>query len=665
MIALLEYLIPVVLTIGFLAGIRLMQSPRTALWGNRLGAFSMALAIIFAFLEMGILDSLAWVYIFIGGIVGILLARRVKMIQMPQTVALFNGLGGGASALVAGTVMAVEAGTGLWLFWFTAALALGVGTLTFSGSVVAALKLQGLVSQKPVFLKGHGIILRILLLVGAVLVIGLFYWQTPIYQLLILAIFAVYGVFMAIRIGGADMPVIISFLNSLSGVAAAVSGLAVGNFLLAGVGSLVGVAGMILTRLMCRAMNRNLPAVLGGFQTGFVAASEKAAAEGLIGAESAAEPGAVPGAGVEEAAPPEEAAAGLLREAERVILVPGYGMALAQAQQQVKALIDALEADGKVVKVAIHPVAGRMPGHMNVLLAEVGVDYEKLYEMDAINPEFPDTDVVVVVGSSDVINPAATTAEGTPIYGMPVLHVSEARAVVVCNLDDKPGYSGVDNTLYGQDHVLTIWGDAARTVPDLVSNYRKAPGAAEPGAVPGAGVEEAAPPEKAAAGLLREAEKVILVPGYGMALAQAQQQVKALIDALEADGKVVKVAIHPVAGRMPGHMNVLLAEVGVDYEKLYEMDAINPEFPDTDVVVVVGASDVINPAATTAEGTPIYGMPVLHVSEARAVIVCNLDDKPGYSGVDNTLYGQDHVLTIWGDAARTVPDLVSKYRETT
>ena len=465
MITLLEYLVPVVLTIGFLMGIRLLHSPRTALWGNRLGALSMALAIIFAFLEMGIIDSLAWLYIFIGAIAGIALARQVKMIQMPQTVALFNGLGGGASALVAGTVMSVEAGTELWLFWFTAALALGVGTLTFSGSLVAALKLQGLVSQKPVFLKGHGIILRLLLIVGAILVIGLFYLQAPVYQLIILAVFAVYGILMAVRIGGADMPVIISFLNSLSGVAAAVSGLAVGNFLLAGVGSLVGVAGMILTRLMCRAMNRNLPAVLGGFKTG--PAPEKEAAPGET------DLGVAPEVAAEEAGPAEKSAPALLREASKVIVVPGYGMALAQAQQPVKALIDTLEADGKEVKVAIHPVAGRMPGHMNVLLAEVGVDYEKLYEMDAINPEFAATDVVVVVGASDVINPAATTAEGTPIYGMPVLHVAEAGAVIVCNLDDKPGYSGVENTLYGQDHVTTLWGDAARTLPELMADYRE------------------------------------------------------------------------------------------------------------------------------------------------------------------------------------------------
>ncbi len=464
MITLLQLLIPVLITIGFLIGIRLMQSPRTALWGNRLGAFCMILAIGFTFWLLGAVDSFIWVYLLIGGVVGIFLAQQVKMIQMPQTVALFNGLGGGASALVAGTAMGVEAGAELWVFWLTAALALGIGTLTFSGSIVASLKLQNWISQKPVFFKGHDFFLRILLLAGGALVIGLYFLQAPLYQFLILGLFALYGLLMALRIGGADMPVIISFLNSLSGVAAAVSGLAVGNFLLAGVGSLVGVAGMILTQLMCRAMNRNLPAVLGGFKTRAV--SEKDERE----SETATEDIDV----TAKSAVSARNAPALLREAKKVIIIPGYGMALAQAQQPVKALIDTLERDGKEVNVAIHPVAGRMPGHMNVLLAEVGVDYDKLYEMDAINPEFAETDVVIVVGASDVINPAASTAEGTPIYGMPVLHASEARSVVVCNLDEKPGYSGVANTLYDQENVITLWGDAARTVPRLMDDYHKA-----------------------------------------------------------------------------------------------------------------------------------------------------------------------------------------------
>jgi len=474
---LLEYAIPVLLTAGFIIGIRLMQSPRTALWGNRLGALCMALAIGFVFLELGILESLAWLYIFIGGIAGIILARQVKMIQMPQTVALFNGFGGGASALVAGTAMAVETGADLWFFWLTAGLALGIGTLTFTGSVVAALKLHSMISQKPVFFRGHDFSLRLLLALGAIFIVILIFIQAPLYTFLILAAFALYGWLMALRIGGADMPVIISFLNSLSGVAAAVSGLAVGNFLLAGVGSLVGVAGMILTQLMCRAMNRNLPAVLGSFKV------KTAADPGLKddSRESAGE--AKPkGAAVEKTPAGEKAAAQtddaptLLRKAEKVIIVPGYGMAIAQAQQAVKSLIDTLETDGKDVKVAIHPVAGRMPGHMNVLLAEVGVDYDKLYEMDTINPEFPETDVAVVVGASDVINPAATTAKGTPIYGMPILNVAEAKNIIICNLRMDDAYSGVKNTLGDQENAVPLFGDAAQTVPKLLTDYREKSG---------------------------------------------------------------------------------------------------------------------------------------------------------------------------------------------
>lgn len=451
-----QILVPVFITIGFLAGIRLMQSPRSALWGNRLGALCMALAAGFVFWELELASSYAPVYIGLGAATGILLGQRVKMIQMPQTVALFNGLGGGASALVAITAVAVDGGRELWVFWLSAALALGIGVMTLSGSIVAALKLQGRVLRKPVFLKGHGTALRLLLPLGAALVLLLLFSRNPYYHYTIIPVFALYGLLMSLRIGGADMPVIISFLNSFSGIAAAVTGFAVENFLLVGVGSLVGVAGMVLTRVMCRAMNRNLLAVLGGFKAGADGVPEKAGPEAAQG----------------EAGIGADKIPSLLREAKKVILVPGYGMALAQAQQAVKEFIDVLERDGKEVRVAIHPVAGRMPGHMNVLLAEVGLDYEKLCDMDTVNPEFENTDVVIVIGACDVINPAAMTAEGTPIYGMPVLGVSSAGTIIVCNLDEKPGYSGVNNPLYGEENVITVWGDAAQTVAKIIAEYR-------------------------------------------------------------------------------------------------------------------------------------------------------------------------------------------------
>lgn len=453
----LEVMLAVLIIAGFLFGIRLMQSPRTALWGNRLGAFCMALAVLFAVQALGAFQNyLLWVYILLGGGLGVFLGQNVKMIQMPQAVALLNGFGGGASALVAGIAAGLYP-EGYWLFWLTASLALGVGSLTFGGSVVAALKLQGWVSQRPLFLKGHGIILRGLLLAGAFAVIlSLFLGRAYFSYLLpvLVTLFACYGIFLALRVGGADMPVMISFLNSLSGLAASVSGLAVSNPLLAGGGALVGVAGMILTRLMCRAMNRSLTAVLGGIAATFSPA-EKVPEE-----EAAVDEG-------KKKVIPRKDLPQLLLEAKKVIIVPGYGMALAQAQQAVKELIDALEEGGKEVKVAIHPVAGRMPGHMNVLLAEVGIDYEKLYDMDTINPEFAQADLVIVVGACDVVNPAAQTVEGTPISGMPILRVEEAENIIVCNLDDQPGYSGVENSLYGKEKVITMWGNAAETVPWL------------------------------------------------------------------------------------------------------------------------------------------------------------------------------------------------------
>ncbi len=442
---------------GFLLGIRLMQSPETALWGNRLGALCMLGAVVLTIQGIEAAGDLSlWALLLAGGLLGITLGQRVKMIQMPQTVALLNGFGGGASALVAATAVAISTGAELWVFWLTAALALGIGTLTFSGSLIAALKLQGWISQKPVFVRAHAQILWLLLLAGAVLVFLLMFSRETHYQFLIAAVFALYGLFMSIRIGGADMPVVISLLNSFSGIAAAVSGLAVGNALLAGVGSLVGVAGMILTQLMCKAMNKSLPAVLAGFKVP------------AVSKEGVKKEAAGSGATLSK----KELIPALLQEARKVVIVPGYGMARAQAQQSVKELMLTLEKEGKEVKFAIHPVAGRMPGHMNVLLAEVGVDYEKLCDMEVINPEFSETDVVIVIGASDTINPAATTAEGTPIYGMPILNVSEARNIIICNTGKKSAYSGVENALYNRDNVIGFWGDAAETVPKITEGFK-------------------------------------------------------------------------------------------------------------------------------------------------------------------------------------------------
>jgi NAD(P) transhydrogenase subunit beta len=342
----------------------------------------------------------------------------------------------------------------------------------------------------------------------------------------------------------------------------------------------------------------------------------------------------------------------LLTDAKRVIIVPGYGMALAQAQSLVKQLSDKLESNGTEVKFAIHPVAGRMPGHMNVLLAEVDVPYDKLYEIDNINPEFAQTDVVVVIGANDVINPAAHTAEDTPIYGLPILDVEKAKDVIICNFDLKPGYAGVDNPLYEEGRSILMLGDAKGSIEKLLQSPSAVSSSQQ--SVEQTGKSEDVNPKR----LLEEAKRVIIVPGYGMALAQAQSLVKQLSDKLESQGTQVDFAIHPVAGRMPGHMNVLLAEVDVPYDKLYEIDDINPQFSNCDVAVVIGANDVVNPAAHTAEDTPIYGLPILDVEKAKNVIICNYDLKPGYAGVDNPLYENGRSILLLGDAKESLSGLL-------
>ncbi len=671
----LELVIAVLVTIGFLVGIRLMQSPETALWGNRLGAASMAVAIVFAFHLTGTgLSAVA--YLAVGALAGIVIGQKVRMIQMPQTVALFNGLGGGASALVAATAMAIEGTGATAVVLSTAALALGIGVLTFSGSVVAALKLQAWISQRPIVLKGHGVILALLLLAGIAAIALLIAAPVGGLRVAIVVLFAAYGVLMALRIGGADMPVVISLLNSFSGVAAAVSGMAVGNPLLTGVGALVGVAGMILTQVMCRAMNRSLAAVLSGFTV--KATPERSAAAGGAAAArgAAAYDGATPAGGAADSVRSADSAGRertrvtendlipLLQQARKIVFVPGYGMALAQAQQSVRTLANALERDGKEVSFGIHPVAGRMPGHMNVLLAEAGIKFRKMRDMRLINPEFAETDVVIVVGACDVINPAAATAEGTPIYGMPVLHAAEAKAVVVCNLDEKPGYSGVDNSLYHQEHVITLWDDAKESVSRITRDYRNAR-AAMTASRPASERPAAAQIESARefASVLREAKRIIVVPGYGVALAQAQEALKTLMDILESHGKELTIALHPLAGRILGHLPFLLVDIGVELEKFDFLSNVNPRFAHADAALVVGACDITNPAAMDpGDGQPAP-TPALRVADAKRVLVCNFDDRPGPSGLPNPLYAGSNVTVFWGDAARALPLITEHYLE--
>ena len=450
-------IISAIIIVGFIVQIRLMQSPKTALLGNRIGAIFMAVAVLYTIIAYGgIGNPSLWLWLIVGGAAGVWLGQIVKMIQMPQMVGVLNGFGGAASALVAvaGSVQYPE--NAVWYLWLTASLALAVGMLTFSGRLVAAMKLQGMISGRPVRVDKNGQSQKGLLIAGAAVILFsiIFTGVFNLWLVLLAIVSGIYGVIMALRVGGADMPVVISLLNSFSGIAASITGFAVEDPLLVGVGAIVGVSGLILTRIMCKAMNRSLSAVLTGITTVMAQARQ----ESPVRLQS-------PSIDLPKVAENKTGLSAVVGNARRVIIVPGYGMAVAQAQDKVKELIDKLEQSGKEVKIGIHPVAGRMPGHMNVLLAEVGIDYDKLYDMETINPEFEKTDLTIVVGACDVVNPSANTAEDTPIYGMPILEVDKSRHIIVCNLDEKPGYSGVENSLYSMENVTTIWGNASETVP--------------------------------------------------------------------------------------------------------------------------------------------------------------------------------------------------------
>ncbi|NLG30699.1 MAG: NAD(P)(+) transhydrogenase (Re/Si-specific) subunit beta [Clostridiaceae bacterium] len=656
---LIYYIAAGVLTVAVLIGIAMMSKVETSVKGNLLGAISMLLAIVLTLWYFNIFTVIElWIAMLVGLAIGITAAMRVKMIQMPQMVGLLNGLGGGASML-AGILTLIAADPFETSFsLITAGLAIFVGSLTLTGSLVAAGKLHKVLPQRPIVLKGHPLwtaLSLILSLVTVVLLAVPYILMVPILKTLLILLSALlsgaFGIIFAIRVGGADMPITISLLNSLSGVAGAIAGMAIADPLLVAVGGVVGASGLLLTQIMCRAMNRKLLDILLGKTS--AQGKPKAKKETVKVIEETA---------VETVQSPEMSCGCWLRDAERVIIVPGYGMALSQAQSSVKQLMTELEADGKEVKFAIHPVAGRMPGHMNVLLAEVDIPYDKLYEMQDINEDFKDADVVIVIGANDVVNPAANTAEGTPIYGMPILDVEDAKSLIMCNYDTQPGYAGVDNPLYegGREHIALMLGDAKETLGAIMSSYREGDGTDE---VTPSG--EAMTTELQSGTWLRDAERVIIVPGYGMALSQAQSAVKQLMTELEQEGKEVSFAIHPVAGRMPGHMNVLLAEVDIPYDKLKEMDEVNPEFKNTDVAIIIGANDVINPAANTAEGTPIYGMPILDVEDAKHVIICNFDKLPGYAGVDNPLYEEgrtDRIALMLGDAKETLDAITKAFR---
>ncbi len=453
----LTYLVASVL---FIFGIKGLTHPRTAVRGNLLGASGMLLAVIATLADQSVLGSGAWGLgmivggVVLGGAIGATLALRIQMTAMPEMVALLNAFGGAASALVAGAVLAESSAPSTQTSVATVTSGI-IGSVTFFGSLVAFDKLKGLMlPDKPVLFPGQQP-LNVLLGLTA-LGLGTLVVSDPSvltsYGLLVL-VGSILGILLTIPIGGADMPVAIALLNSYSGLAAASTGFVLSNDILIITGSLVGASGLILTRIMCKAMNRSLMNVLLG----------------AIGDESTSAPGADEVyAGKVKSASAEEVAM-LLDGAKRVVIVPGYGMAVAQAQHQVRDLANLLEGNGAEVEYAIHPVAGRMPGHMNVLLAEADVDYDKLHEMDSINPSFKQTDVSLIIGANDIVNPVARTDPSSPIAGMPILDVDKSRTVVVIKRSLSPGFAGIPNPLFAADNTLMLFADGKQAILDLIA----------------------------------------------------------------------------------------------------------------------------------------------------------------------------------------------------
>jgi len=447
--------------ICFIYGLKMLSHPKTARNGNIIASLGMLIAII-ATVSLGTnLDlKMIGIAMLIGAIIGGFFATKVEMTQMPQLVAIFNGFGGGASALVASSeFLKYGADSSLFLI-ISITLSVLVGTLTLTGSLIAFGKLQGLISTKPITFPGQQIF-------NALLTIAMFTaaYFIPTYGInafyIIVALSGLLGILLVIPIGGADMPVVISLLNSYSGIAAAMTGFVLvnsepsaGNALII-CGSLVGASGMILTQIMCKGMNRSLANVIFGAVGGEVEASSGEGKEVNIKSYST------------------EEAAMIFDAAEKIIVVPGYGLAVAQAQHAVREVAEFLEDKGKTVLYAIHPVAGRMPGHMNVLLAEANISYEQLKDLDEINPEFEDCDVAIVLGANDVVNPAARSDQNSPIYGMPILNVDKARTVIINKRTMNTGFAGVQNELFGYENSIMVFGDAKDMLIKLLSDLKE------------------------------------------------------------------------------------------------------------------------------------------------------------------------------------------------
>jgi len=455
----LAYLLAAVM---FIYGLKRLSSPATARSGNWIAALGMGVAIV---ATLFFHPQYEWQYIIIGAVIGSLaggiLAKTVKMTGMPEMVALLNGFGGGASALVASAEFwkYLNANEGIPLnFGIAIQLSVLVGAVTFSGSIVAFGKLRELITGRAVTYPMQKTVNALLLLATVALIAYLV--ATPDHVpafLVLMGLSLLLGVLSVIPIGGADMPVVISLLNSYSGIAAAMTGFVINNEGLIISGALVGASGLILTNIMCKAMNRSLANVLFG---AFGSQVQEIGPGGAGGDKS-------------YKSLTHEDAATMLAYARQVVIAPGYGLAVSQAQHEVRELADLLEGKGVTVKYAIHPVAGRMPGHMNVLLAEADVPYDQLYDMDQINPEFAHTDVSVVVGANDVVNPAARHDKSSPLYGMPILDVDKAQHTIVMKRSMRPGFAGVDNELFYLPNSSMLFGDAKDSFKKLIEEVKQ------------------------------------------------------------------------------------------------------------------------------------------------------------------------------------------------
>ena len=448
----------VVASILFILGIKRLSHPKTARMGNQLASFGMLIAVVATLIYFGDIDfTQVAMGIAIGTVIGVLFAVKVEMTQMPQMVAIFNGLGGGASALVAAAEF-LSTGTTATFTVSTIVISVFIGTLTLSGSFIAFGKLQGFISGQPIVFPGQQIVNGILGV--AMLVVGIMTVLEPSDMnrfILTIVISAILGVSLTVPIGGADMPVIISLLNSYSGIAAAATGFVLMNNGLIIAGSLVGASGIILTNIMCKGMNRSLANVIFG----------------AMGLEQDSEPGTNDNEKqVNIKSYSTEEAAMIFDAAEKVIVVPGYGLAVAQAQHAVREVAEFLEENGKEVLYAIHPVAGRMPGHMNVLLAEANIPYEQLKDLDEVNPEFEDCDVTLVLGANDVVNPAARHNTSSPIFGMPILDVDKSRTVIINKRTMNTGFAGIQNELFGFDNSIMVFGDAKDMLQQLLKDLK-------------------------------------------------------------------------------------------------------------------------------------------------------------------------------------------------